>query len=108
VRPDRVTVAELARLLPDTITLVRRLTTDRTLPRSTRLPVWLLLGYLASPIDLIPDFVPVIGYADDLIVTSIVLRRIVRRAGPARLREHWSGTPEGLERLERLLRVRVD
>jgi uncharacterized membrane protein YkvA (DUF1232 family) len=68
----------------------------------------MLLVYLASPIDLVPDFIPVIGYADDVIITSIVLRRLVRRAGPEKLREHWPGTPEGLAQLQRLLRLPSD
>lgn len=104
-RPDRVSIRDLLRLLPDTVRLVRRLTKDRKLPRATRWSVWVLLAYLASPIDLIPDFVPVIGYADDVIITSIVLRRLVRRAGPEKLREHWPGTADGLAQLERLLRL---
>ena len=104
-RPDRASIPELLRLLPDTVRLVRRLTKDRTLPRATRWTVWVLLAYLASPIDLIPDFVPIVGYADDVIITSIVLRRLVRRAGPEKLREHWPGTAEGLAQLQRLLRL---
>jgi uncharacterized membrane protein YkvA (DUF1232 family) len=104
--PDGDTVRETARLLPDSFRLLRRLTTDRTIPLRTRLLFWLLTAYLASPIDLIPDFVPVIGYADDVIIASIVLRHLVRRAGPGKLREHWPGSPEGLARLQRLLRIK--
>lgn len=104
-RPDRNTIRETARLLPDSLRLLRRLTTDRTIPLRTRMLVWMLIAYLASPIDLIPDFVPVLGYADDVIVASIVLRHLVRRAGPAKLREHWPGSPEGLAHLQRLLRI---
>jgi uncharacterized membrane protein YkvA (DUF1232 family) len=104
-RPDRASIPDLLRLLPDTIRLVRRLATDRALPRATRWSVWMLLAYLMSPIDLVPDFFPVIGYADDFIITSIVLRRLVRRAGPEKLAEHWPGTPDGLAQLQRLLRL---
>jgi uncharacterized membrane protein YkvA (DUF1232 family) len=103
--PDGNTVRETARLLPDSFRLLRRLTTDHAIPLRTRLLVWLLIAYLASPIDLIPDFVPVIGYADDVIIASIVLRHLVRRAGPEKLREHWPGSPEGLANLQRLLRI---
>jgi uncharacterized membrane protein YkvA (DUF1232 family) len=103
--PDGDTVRETARLLPDSFRLLRRLTTDRAIPLRTRLLVWLLIAYLASPIDLIPDFVPVIGYADDVIIASIVLRHLVRRAGPEKLREHWPGSAEGLAHLRRLLRI---
>ncbi len=64
--------------------------------------LWLLLGYLLLPIDLIPDFLPVIGYADDVIVLALVLRSVVRHAGVTAVREHWSGTPDGLQVLGRL------
>jgi uncharacterized membrane protein YkvA (DUF1232 family) len=104
-RPDAATLADTARLIPDTFRLVRRLATDRTIPFRTRLPVWVLLAYLASPIDLVPDFVPVIGYADDAIITSLVLRRLIRQAGVEKLTEHWPGTSDGLDLLTRLLRV---
>lgn len=104
-RPEQSTLADSARVIPDTLRLVRALATDRTLPLATRLPVWLLVAYLISPIDLIPDFIPVIGYADDAILTSLVLRRLIRRAGPAKLTEHWRGTPDGLDQLKRLLRI---
>jgi uncharacterized membrane protein YkvA (DUF1232 family) len=104
-RPDRATFGRSARLLADSLRLLRRLTTDRTIPRRTRLLVWLLIAYLVSPIDIIPDFIPVIGFADDVIVATLVLRHLVRKAGPDKLREHWTGSPEGLEDLERLLRI---
>jgi uncharacterized membrane protein YkvA (DUF1232 family) len=104
-RPDRSTLRESARLLADSLRLLRRLTTDRTIPVRTRLLVWLLIAYLASPIDLIPDFIPVVGYADDVILVTLVLRHLVQRAGPEKLREHWPGSPEGLADFERLLRI---
>ena len=68
----------------------------RTIPRRTRALVWLLLAYLAVPIDIVPDFIPVIGYADDAIITSLVLRHVLRRAGHDKLR--WSNTHEVPER----------
>jgi uncharacterized membrane protein YkvA (DUF1232 family) len=105
VRPDSSTVRETVRLFPDALRLVKRLATDRTIPLRARVPVWLLVVYLASPIDLIPDFVPVIGFADDAVVTALVLRRFIRRAGTDKLTEHWPGSPEGLARLQQLLRI---
>ncbi len=92
---------EVARLLPDTIRLVRRLGSDRTLSAGLRIRLWLLLAYLASPVDLIPDFIPVIGYVDDAIVVAAVLRSVVRRAGPDAVRRHWPGTEDGLDALWR-------
>lgn len=104
-RPDTGTLKQMPRVLPDTIRLVRRLAADPSIPRSARWPVWGLLGYLAMPIDLVPDFLPVIGYADDAILTAIVLRRLVRHAGPEKVSTQWPGTPEGLTALRRMLRL---
>jgi uncharacterized membrane protein YkvA (DUF1232 family) len=67
-----------------------------------RVRLWLLLGYLAMPIDLVPDVIPVIGYADDAIVVALVLRSVVRRAGPDAVVRHWPGTPDGLAAVQRL------
>ena len=105
-RPDGMTLSSVARLLPDTLRLVRNLARDAALPRSTRIWLWLLLGYLACPIDLVPDFIPVIGIADDVIITSLVLRHVVKQADADVRRAHWTGTPEGLATLERVLRLR--
>jgi uncharacterized membrane protein YkvA (DUF1232 family) len=84
------------RLLPDVLRLLRRLAADHDLPPGLRVRLALLLLYLASPIDLIPDFIPVLGYADDAILVVVALRSIVRAAGPEPLTRHWPGTPEGL------------
>ncbi len=94
--PDSAGLTAALRLLPDLIRLVRRLAADPTLPRGVRLRLLLLVGYLVSPIDLIPDVVPVLGYADDAVIVAIALRSIVRYAGPEALERHWPGTPEGL------------
>jgi len=100
--PDTPTLRQALRLLPDLIRLLRRLIADKSLPRGVRIRVVLLLIYLASPIDLIPDFIPVIGYADDAIIVALALRSVAHRAGPAAVERHWPGTPEGLRLIERL------
>jgi uncharacterized membrane protein YkvA (DUF1232 family) len=82
--------------------LIRRIAADGSIPRAVRLRLWLLLGYLAIPIDLVPDFVPVLGYADDAIVVSLVLRSVVRRAGAPAIHRHWRGTDAGLAAVTRL------
>ena len=102
VRPKGNLLSEALRLLPDLLRLLRRLAADRSVPRAARVRLWLLLGYLAIPIDLVPDFVPVLGYADDAIIVSLVLRSVVRRAGPSVVRGHWPGTDDGLAALGRL------
>jgi len=104
-RPDELRLRELLRLLPDVVRLVRRLAADRGLARGVRVRLWLLLGYLALPFDLVPDVIPVLGWADDAIVVALVLRSVVRRAGPEALVRHWPGSPEGLAALRRLVRL---
>ncbi|MGH3347452.1 MAG: YkvA family protein [Nocardioides sp.] len=104
-RPDAVRLRELVRLLPDLLRLIARLARDRTLPGGLRLRLWLLLGYLALPVDLVPDFIPVIGYADDAVVVALALRSVVRRAGPDALTRHWPGTADGLAAVRRLARA---
>ncbi|NQX36995.1 DUF1232 domain-containing protein [Herbiconiux sp. VKM Ac-2851] len=90
---------EAVRLVPDTIRLLRALVGDRTLPRSVRWSLVGLLGYLLLPLDLIPDVIPVLGVADDVIVAALVLRFVLRRTGVAPLRRHWPGTAAGLSSL---------
>jgi uncharacterized membrane protein YkvA (DUF1232 family) len=96
----------IARVAPDVIRLIRRLATDRSVPRATRWWLAALLAYLVFPIDLIPDFLPVIGYADDAIVTAVALRFAIKHAGYDALKRNWPGTPEGLQSLLTLVRVR--
>lgn len=104
-KPDELQLKELLRLLPDLVRLLHRLAADRTLPRGVRVRLVLLLGYLAVPIDLVPDFIPVIGYADDAVIVALALRSVTRHAGSAALDRHWPGTPQGLDALRRLLRL---
>jgi uncharacterized membrane protein YkvA (DUF1232 family) len=101
-RPPDLTVREALRLLPDLVRLVRRLAADRSLPRGVRVRLWLLLGYLLSPVDLVPDVVPVLGYADDVVVVALVLRSVVRAAGDAALQRSWPGGTAGLAVVRRL------
>ena len=101
VRPRGGQLREALRLLPDVLRLTRRLAADRTLPRGVRVRLALLLAYLAFPIDLIPDFIPVLGYADDAIIVTAVLRSVIRRAGVDAVRGHWPGTDDGFAALLR-------
>ena len=94
---------EALRVLPDLLRLVRRLAVDPTLPRGVRIRLGLLLAYLAFPIDLIPDIIPILGYADDAIIVTVVLRSVVRRAGLDAVRSHWPGTDDGFAALARLI-----
>jgi uncharacterized membrane protein YkvA (DUF1232 family) len=102
-RPSRDLAGPALRLAPDLVRLVRSLLADRGTPTSVRVALVGLLAYLLSPVDLIPDFVPVIGSADDLIVAAVVLRWAGRRVGVDGLRARWTGDPAGFEVLRRLL-----
>jgi uncharacterized membrane protein YkvA (DUF1232 family) len=92
---------EAVLILPDLVRLLTDLATDKSLPRGVRVRLGLLVAYLAMPFDLIPDFVPVLGYADDAIVAIAVLRSVVRRVGIDVLRERWPGTPDGFAAVSR-------
>jgi uncharacterized membrane protein YkvA (DUF1232 family) len=96
VRPREISVAEARRLVPDIVRLIRDLSRDTSVSGKVRRRVGMLLVYLALPIDLVPDFIPVLGYADDVILIALVLRSIVRHPGVEILERHWRGTPEGL------------
>jgi uncharacterized membrane protein YkvA (DUF1232 family) len=102
VRPRGALLREALRLLPDVLRLIRRLAADPDLPRGVRIRLGALLVYLALPVDLIPDFIPVLGYADDAIIVTIVLRSVVRRVGVGAVRAHWPGTDDGYSVLARL------
>ena len=102
VRPRGGLLREALRILPDALRLIRRLAADNTLPRGVRVRLAVLLVYLAIPFDLIPDFIPVLGYADDAIIVTAVLRSVVRRAGLQAVRTHWPGSDDGFTALCRL------
>jgi uncharacterized membrane protein YkvA (DUF1232 family) len=93
---------EVARFLPDCVVLLQRLLRDRRVPATTRIGIALLVPYLVSPIDLIPDFLPVVGQLDDAAFVAVVLRRVVRRAGADVVAERWPGSPSGLAVVLRL------
>jgi uncharacterized membrane protein YkvA (DUF1232 family) len=100
--PNKPLLRETLRLLPDVIRLLRRLPADRELPRGVRVRLGLLIAYLLSPIDLVPDFIPVLGYADDALIVALALRSVTRHAGQAAVQRHWPGTPDGLHVVQRL------
>jgi uncharacterized membrane protein YkvA (DUF1232 family) len=92
----------VAGFIPDCVVLARRLLGDVRVPRRHKLLLGALVGYLALPIDLVPDFLPVVGQLDDAIVAALVLRAVLRGAGPGLLREHWPGPERSLAVVMRL------
>jgi uncharacterized membrane protein YkvA (DUF1232 family) len=91
----------LARFIPDCLVLVKRLLSDERVSRWRKLVLVPLIGYLAMPIDLVPDFVPVAGQLDDAIVIGFALRVVLRGGDRALLREHWPGPIESRGVVER-------
>jgi uncharacterized membrane protein YkvA (DUF1232 family) len=102
-RPSRHLAGAALRLLPDMLRMLRALVADPSTPRTER---WLLIGlfaWLASPIDLLPEFLPGIGPLDDIVVAALVLRFVARRLGRDYLRARWPGSDDGFAIVERLL-----
>ena len=92
----------LARFVPDCLVLFGRLLREPRLTRREKVPLALLVAYLALPIDLVPDVIPVAGQLDDVILAALVLRRLVRTAGPELVASHWPGPEASLALLLRL------
>ena len=90
---------DLARFLPDAVTLVRRLRRDPRVPRRAKVVVVLAGLWVLSPIDLVPEFLPVIGPLDDVVVVALALRYAGRRVPRQVLLDAWPGEPRLLERL---------
>ena len=90
---------DLAAFLPNCVTLVRRLRRDPRVPRRAKVAVVLAGLWVASPIDLIPEFLPVIGPLDDVVVVALALRYAGRRVPRAVLVDAWPGDPNLLDRL---------
>jgi uncharacterized membrane protein YkvA (DUF1232 family) len=99
------TARQVATFLPNLILLFRGLWRDPRVPRGSKLLLGFGLVWLASPIDLIPEFVPVVGPLDDAIVAALILRSVARRVGKSVLAEHWRGDPATLDTFFRLARI---
>jgi uncharacterized membrane protein YkvA (DUF1232 family) len=95
-------VRMIARLVPYCAVLFKRLLADPRVPSRWKLASAFTLVYLAVPFDLVPDFIPVAGQLDDAILVALVLRGLLRSAGPRLVREHWPGPRSLLVPLERL------
>lgn len=103
LRPKGVAMRELLRLIPDVLRLLRSVITDPKAPLDVRILIGGLVLWIVSPIDLIPEFIPILGPFDDVIVAVLALRYIRRRLGSDDLRRRWVGSEEGFTLLTRLI-----
>lgn len=98
----RTAAKELATLLPNLILLFRGLIRDPRVPRGSKIWLGIAIAWFVSPIDLIPEFIPVLGPLDDAVVAALVLRHLIRRCGQELVAEHWRGEPATLATILRV------
>ena len=93
----RTQARELAVLVPNLVVLFRGLLHDPRVARGSKGWIWFALVWAVSPIDLIPEFIPVAGPMDDVIVAALVLRHVLRRTDREVVAAHWRGEPSTLD-----------
>ncbi len=103
LKPKDLAARELVRIVPDLLRLLKAIITDRSAPLDVRIALIGLAAWIISPIDLIPEFIPVIGPLDDVVVAIVALRYTRRRMGLAALRSRWVGTADGFEIVARVI-----
>ena len=103
LRPRGTSLRELIAVVPDLLRLLRALVGDRSTPLDVRVVIVVLVAWIVSPIDLIPEFIPVLGPFDDVVVAIVALRYVRRRLGSQALRDRWAGSPEGFDVLARVI-----
>jgi uncharacterized membrane protein YkvA (DUF1232 family) len=99
----RTAAREVALLLPNLLLLFKGLIRDPRVPRGSKALLVFGAAWIASPIDLIPEFIPFLGPLDDAVVAALILRRLVRTAGREVVMEHWRGDPATIARLLRVV-----
>jgi hypothetical protein len=103
LRPKDVPLRDLLAVIPDVLRLLRSLVVDRSVPPDVRVVLIGLIAWILSPIDLIPEFIPVLGPLDDVVVAVVAMRYVCRRVGIAELEARWSGSPNGFALLTRVI-----
>jgi uncharacterized membrane protein YkvA (DUF1232 family) len=98
-------VKALLRALPDIGRLIARLVADPVLPRTAKIALAAAAVYLLSPIDLLPDFIPLLGYADDVLLAAILVDGILNFVDRGLVLKYWPGSPESLERVAKAARI---
>ena len=98
----RSAAREIVSFLPNLVLLFRGLLRDSRVSRGSKLLLGLGVLWFSSPIDLIPEFIPVAGPLDDAIVAALILRHVLKQAGPGALQDHWRGNEGSLRVLRRV------
>jgi uncharacterized membrane protein YkvA (DUF1232 family) len=101
---EQTRAKELVLLVPNMAKLVARLARDPRVPARTKATLLLVAGYLLSPIDLVPSFVPGLGQLDDLVIAALALNQLLNDVPAEVVREHWDGEPDVLEVVQEVLR----
>ena len=96
---------ELLKALPSLVRLMARLVADPLLPRAAKIALAAAMVYLASPVDLIPDFIPLVGYLDDLLLGALVIDGLLNWVDRGLVLKYWPGSPDSLERIARVARM---
>lgn len=99
----RTLVRDLTLLLPNIVKLLARLIKDPRVPRRSKLLVGALLAYIASPVDLVPDLIPMLGMADDVLLLVYAVNHLVDKAGEEVVLEHWDGPQDLLDMVRSVL-----
>ena len=107
-RPSRDLAIPALRALPDIVRLARRLLADPRTPLRHRIALVVLIVWIMSPIDLLPEFLPGIGPLDDIVAAAVILGWIGRGTGRARLEELWPGDAAGFGLVARMLHLPAD
>jgi uncharacterized membrane protein YkvA (DUF1232 family) len=96
---------ELLKALPNLARLLARLVGDPLLPRAAKIALAAALVYLASPVDLIPDFIPFVGYLDDLLLGALLIDGVLNWVDRGLVLKYWPGSPDSLERIARVAKM---
>jgi uncharacterized membrane protein YkvA (DUF1232 family) len=98
-------VRALLRALPDVVRLITRLVGDPVLPRAAKIALGAAAVYLLSPVDLIPDFIPLVGWVDDVLLAAVLLDGILNWVDRGLVLKYWPGSASSLDTLARTARL---
>ncbi len=101
-------VLDAVGLIPNLLKLLARLIRDPRVPRRSKLVIGAALAYVVSPVDLIPEIIPIVGFADDLLLVAFAVNHLVNVAGEELVLEHWDGPRDLLEMIRSILDVASD